>query len=183
MRKLICTFVVRIWHKARFLHDQAQSSTSTYSQSEIKASQALHDTHHRAYFCCCTCFGYQICSNPSIISQDIEHKHNSKINQGSYLCWKVRENNVFYTQHGSYIDAYTKFYQNPFIISKNLNFNTNGRFVLMQVRTRTFRPGMFRPIRVRSTASSSHGCFVPHIKYVYMWLLWLYMYIKCNTNL
>ena len=55
-----------------------------------KSVQALHDTlplglfllrhmiWHKKYQC-----NYQIWSNPPIISQDIEHKHNSKINQGS----------------------------------------------------------------------------------------------------
>ena len=69
------------------------------SMLEKIALQALHDTtplclflllrmfcHEKKYQCI-----YQILSNPPIISQDIKHKHNSKINQGSYSVERFRK--------------------------------------------------------------------------------------------
>ena len=49
----------------------------------------LHMFWHKKLQC-----NYQIISKPPIISQDTEHKHNSKINQGSYdnsveKFWKI----------------------------------------------------------------------------------------------
>ena len=54
---------------------------------KVKALQVLHDTLPLCLFLFLAkkknqC-NYQICSNPPIIPQDIEHKHDSKINQGS----------------------------------------------------------------------------------------------------
>ena len=43
----------------------------------------LHTFWHKKYQCI-----YHIWSNTPIISQDSEHKHTSKINQRSRLCWK-----------------------------------------------------------------------------------------------
>ena len=41
--------------------------------------------------------------NPHTISQDIEHKQNSDIDQGPNFCEKLTKNNVHYNQHGSCI--------------------------------------------------------------------------------
>ena len=59
-------------------------------KARIKALQALHDTPPLFLFLLLHMFwhkayqrNYQIWPDPPIISQDIQRKHNSKINQGS----------------------------------------------------------------------------------------------------
>ena len=47
---------------------RVRSRAATY-QSLIKVLQALHDTRHCAYFCCCTCFGIKIINETTRFDQ------------------------------------------------------------------------------------------------------------------
>ena len=84
----VIVYTVSIWKK---IDKEGHSGMLIpFGVKAIKALQALHDTSplclfllfymfwHKKYYC-----NHQIWSNPPIISQDIEHKNNSNINQGS----------------------------------------------------------------------------------------------------
>ena len=102
------------------------------SEIVIKALQALHDTRHCAYFCCFACFGIKI-TNVSIRFDQIHQlfykilsinvilksikRHNSVEKFGKIMC--IRHN----MDHMIYINAYFFFYQNPFIVSKDIEKN------------------------------------------------------------
>ena len=121
----------RIWYTyTLYLNQSSVTNISVASTTWYPATVlSFVVAHVLAYTYQCI---YQIWSNPQIISQDIELKHNSKINQESLLCWKVRENNVLLVTTWNiyiYSNAINTIYQNPFItskdIEKNWNFNIN----------------------------------------------------------
>ena len=141
----LCTALLQSWTVSEWLFQILKTNQINGNILGIKVLQELHDTPplclflllymymfwHKKYQCI-----YQIWSNPPIISQDIEHKqlniilksikgHNSVEMFGKIMCISHNMDHIYTL----YINAKTKFYQNLYIISKdiekNWNFNIN----------------------------------------------------------